>query len=43
MFLSLAIVGKADVLVSGDNDLLVLKNSFNVIPIMNLHEFESWL
>lgn len=43
MFLSLAIVGKADVLVSGHNDLLVLKNSFNAIPIMTIHEFESWL
>lgn len=39
MFLSLAIVGKADVLVSGDSDLLVLKNCFNAIPMMTLHEF----
>lgn len=43
MFLSLAIVGKADVLVSGDNDLLVLKNSFNAVPIMTIRELESWL
>jgi uncharacterized protein len=42
MFLSLAVVGKAKVLVTGENDLLVLKNTL-AVPIMTLNEFESWL
>jgi uncharacterized protein len=42
MFLSLAVVGKAEVLVTGDNDLLVLKDTLTV-PIMTLNEFEIWL
>jgi putative PIN family toxin of toxin-antitoxin system len=43
MFLTLAVAGKADVLVTGDNDLLVIKDSFKTPPIMTLSEFELWL
>jgi putative PIN family toxin of toxin-antitoxin system len=43
MFLTLAVAGKADVLVTGDNDLLVIKDSFKIPPIMTLSEFELWL
>lgn len=42
MFISLAVGGKAEVLVTGDNDLLVLKDKLE-IPIMTLNEFEIWL
>lgn len=42
MFLTLAVVGKADSLVTGDNDLLVLKDLFKTPPIMSLSEFEQW-
>ncbi len=42
MFLSLAVVGKAETLVTGDKDLLVLKNTF-ALPIMTIIEFEDWL
>jgi putative PIN family toxin of toxin-antitoxin system len=43
MFLILAVAGKADVLVSGDADILELKNSFHTPPIMTLGEFKNWL
>lgn len=43
MFLSLAVAGKAEALVTGDNDLLVIKESFNTPPIMTLGEFEQWV
>ena len=43
MFLTLAVAGKADVLVTGDNDLLVIKDSFKTPPIMTLTEFELWM
>ncbi len=42
MFITLAVVGKADALVTGDNDLLVFKNVFKTPPIMSLSEFEQW-
>lgn len=42
MFLSLAVMGKAETLVTGENDLLVLKNTF-ALPIMTIIEFEDWL
>ena len=42
MFLSLVVIGKAEILVSGDKDLLVLKNSVE-IPIITINEFENWL
>jgi uncharacterized protein len=41
-FITLAVVGKADALVTGDNDLLVLKDLFKTPPIMSLSEFEQW-
>ena len=43
IFLSLAVVSHADALVTGDNDLLALKHSFNKPPIMTLTDFELWL
>ncbi|MEI7457496.1 MAG: putative toxin-antitoxin system toxin component, PIN family [Nitrosomonadales bacterium] len=43
MFLTLAVAGKAAALVTGDNDLLVIKDSFKTPPIMTLSEFEHWL
>ena len=43
IFLTLAFVSNADALVTGDNDLLALKQSFNKPPIMTLAEFELWL
>ena len=42
IFITLAVVGKADALVTGDNDLLVLKDVFKNPPIMSLSEFEQW-
>jgi len=42
IFLTLAVGGKADALVTGDNDLLVLKDVFKNPPIMSLSEFEQW-
>ena len=43
MFIILAVVGKAEVLVTGDDDLLVIKDSFKTPPIMSLSEFAQWL
>jgi hypothetical protein len=43
IFLTLAVVAKADALVTGDNDLLVIKDIFKTLPIMLLSEFEQWL
>ena len=43
IFLILAVAGKAEVLVTGDNDLLLIKDSFKTPPIMTLSEFEQWL
>nr|WP_233120876.1 putative toxin-antitoxin system toxin component, PIN family [Chlorobium sp. KB01] len=43
IFITLAVVGKADALVTGDNDLLVIKDSFKTLPIMSLSELEEWL
>lgn len=40
-FLELAVSGKADCIVSGDDDLLVL-NPFREIPIVTPGEFLSW-
>ncbi len=42
IFLTLAVGGKADALVTGDNNLLVLKDVFKNPPIMSLSEFEQW-
>jgi putative PIN family toxin of toxin-antitoxin system len=43
MFLTLAVAGKALALVTGDDDLLVIKDSFKTSQIMTLSEFEVWL
>jgi len=42
IFITLAVVAKADALVTGDKDLLVIKDSFKIPPIMTLTEFEKW-
>jgi putative PIN family toxin of toxin-antitoxin system len=42
-FLVLAVVGQAEVLVSGDADILDLQGSFNTPPIMTLAEYKHWL
>ena len=43
MFLILAVVGNAEVLVSGDADILEIKPFFQMPPIMTLAEFKDWL
>ena len=43
MFLILAVVGKADVVVTGDADILSIQASFKTPPIMTLTEFKAWL
>jgi uncharacterized protein len=43
MFLILAVVGQAEVLVTGDTDILDIQASFHTPPIMTLAEFKSWL
>lgn len=40
IFLALAVVSNADALITGDNDLLALKPSFQKPPIMTLADFE---
>lgn len=40
-FLELAFSGKADCIISGDDDLLVM-NPFREIPIITPSEFLSW-
>ncbi len=42
IFLALAAVAGADVLVSGDRDLLTLNEVFSV-PILSVAEFSSWM
>ena len=41
IFITLAVVAKADALVTGDKDLLDIKGSFKIPPIMTLSEFEQ--
>ena len=43
MFLILAVVGKAEVLVTGDADILEIKPIFHTPPIVTLTEFKAWL
>jgi putative PIN family toxin of toxin-antitoxin system len=43
MFLILAVVGNAEVLVSGDADILEIKPFFHTPPVMTLTEFKDWL
>lgn len=42
MFLVLAVIGNADVIVTGDADILAIKPSFEKIPIMTLAEYQVW-
>lgn len=43
MFLILAVVGQAEILVTGDADILDIKSSIGQLPIMTLAEFKNWL
>ena len=43
MFLILAVVGKAEILVTGDSDILEIKPIFHTPPIVTLTEFKAWL
>lgn len=43
MFLNLAVAGKAEVLVTGDKDLLVLKQDVDSLDILTPNEFKDWL
>lgn len=43
VFLDFAVACNADALVSGDQDLLAIKETFILLPIMSLSEFESWV
>ena len=43
MFLILAVVGKAEILVTGDADILEIKPIFHTPPIVTLTEFKAWL
>jgi putative PIN family toxin of toxin-antitoxin system len=42
MFLILAVVGQAEVLVTGDADILEIKDRFQTPPIMSLAEYKDW-
>lgn len=42
MFLVLAVIGNADIIVTGDADILAIKPSFEKIPIMTLAEYQVW-
>jgi len=42
-FLILAVVGQAEVLVTGDADILAIQSSFNTPPIMTVAEYKNWL
>jgi len=42
-FLILAVVGQAEVLVTGDADILAIQSSFHTPPIMTLAEYKDWL
>jgi uncharacterized protein len=41
MFLNLAVAGKAEVLVTGDNDLLMLKQEVDSLEILTPNEFKD--
>jgi uncharacterized protein len=43
IFLSLAIIGEADAIVSGDAHLLAVKSQFDRIPVLTVTEFAAWL
>ena len=43
MFLSLAVFGNADALISGDTHILKVKSQLGRIPILTVTEFAAWL
>lgn len=43
MFLTLAVVGQAEILVTADTDTLDIQSSFYTPSIMTLAEFKNWL
>lgn len=43
MFLTLAVVGKAEALVTGVADIIDIRTTFHKLPIMTLSEFKDWL
>ena len=43
MFLSLAVFGNADALISGDAHILKVKSQLDRIPILTMTEFAAWL
>ena len=43
MFLILAVIAQTKVLVRGDANILEIKSSFHMPPIMTLAEFKNWL
>ena len=43
MFLSLAVLGNADALISGDAHILKVKSQLGRIPILTVTEFAAWL
>jgi uncharacterized protein len=43
MFLSLAVFGNADALISGDAHILKVKSQLGRIPILTVTEFAAWL
>ena len=43
MFLNLAVAGKAEALVTGDNELLVHKQDIDSLLILTANEFKDWL
>jgi len=43
IFLILAVAGQAEVLVTGDADILEIKSFIDTPPIMSLAEFKNWL
>lgn len=43
IFLALAVHAKADALVSGDHDILSVREHFDTLPILSGLEFSEWL
>ena len=43
MFLSLAVFGNADALISGDAHILKVKSQLGRIPVLTVTEFAAWL
>ncbi|MBL0354498.1 MAG: putative toxin-antitoxin system toxin component, PIN family [Dechloromonas sp.] len=43
MFLALAVVARADAVISGDGDILSVRHQFEKPPILTLAEFASWI